>query len=203
MKIACALLLAGCTSVAPQTPQWTPLFDGESLAGWTETNFGAQGEVHVESGELIFEIGEPLTGVTWTGEFPSLDYEVELDATRLLGTDFFCGLTFPVGDSHCSLILGGWGGSLIGLSNVDGKDASENETRQYMGFEQNQSYHIRLRVTAHRIEAWVDGQQIVNQPSAGHIFSIRPEVVLSRPFGIASFRTATAVRNARMRRLDG
>ncbi len=178
------------------------MFDGESLVGWTETNFGAQGEVHVEDGELILEIGEPLTGVTWTGEFPSLDYEVELDATRLLGTDFFCGLTFPVGDSHCSLILGGWGGSLIGLSNVDGKDASENETRRYMGFEQDQSYHIRLRVTAQRIEAWVDGQQIVSQPSAGHTFSIRPEVQLSRPFGIASFLTATAVRNAKMRRLD-
>ncbi len=202
MKIACALLLAGCTSVAPQTPQWTPLFDGESLAGWAETNFGAQGEVHVESGELIFEIGEPLPGVTWTGECPSLDYEVELDVTRLLGTDFFCGLTFPVGDSHCSLILGGWGGSLIGLSNVDGKDASENETRRYMGFEQDQSYHIRLRVSAERIEAWVDGQQIVSQPSAGHTFSIRPEVELSRPFGIASYLTATAVRNVEMRRLD-
>lgn len=193
------LLLSGCAAPGP----WAPLFDGRSLSGWSETNFGGEGEVHVEDSSLILEIGGPLTGVTWTGDFPKIDYEVRLDAVRLLGSDFFCGLTFPVGDSHCSLILGGWGGSLVGLSNVDGYDASENQTRSYRTFEENRTYRVLLRVTSERIEAWVDGEPIVDQPVPGHTFSIRPEVYLSRPFGIASFTTAASISNLELRQLDG
>ncbi len=208
MRMACVLLLAvSCAGEPQEAPgnheaPWTSLFNGETLEGWTEVNFGAQGEIYIEDRRIILEMGEPLTGVTWTGEFPKLDYEVRLDAARLLGTDFFCGLTFPVGDGHCSLILGGWGGSLVGLSNVDRRDASENETRSYRGFATGQTYRIRLRVTTERIDAWVDGESIVSQLTAGHTFSIRPEVGLSRPFGIASFRTAAALSNLEMRRLD-
>ncbi len=215
MRLVCVLLLAcSCTGVVPPQDQesqgdqgnreanWTALFNGETLEGWSEVNFGGQGEVYIEDGRIILEMGEPLTGVTWTGEFPKLDYEVRLDAARLAGTDFFCGLTFPVGDGHCSLILGGWGGSLVGLSTVDRRDASENQTRSYRGFADDQTYRVHLRVTVERIEAWVDGELIVNQPTAGHTFGIRPEVGRSRPFGIASFRTAAALSNLGMRRLD-
>lgn len=179
------------------------MFDGNTTAGWTATPFGGEGEVHVDDGRLILENGEPLTGVTWTRDFPRDEYEVRLEAVRLLGTDFFCGLTFPVGDSHCSLILGGWGGSLVGLSNVDGRDASENVTRTYMAFTEGVTYRIRLRVTAESIQAWVDDEPIVDQPRDGHTFGLRPEVILSRPFGIASFATATALRGIEMRTLDG
>ena len=191
-----------CTAAGTEEAGWISLFDGDTLAGWTETNFGGQAEVHVEDGQLILENGDPLTGISWDGEFPRLDYEVRLEATRLLGTDFFCGLTFPVGDSYCSLILGGWGGSLVGLSNVDGHDASENATRSYMSFSEGQTYRIHLRVTTAAIQAWVDGEPIVDQPREGHTFGIRPEVLLSRPFGIASFATATALNGIQMRPLD-
>ena len=60
--------------------------------------------------------------------FPKVDYEVNLDAKRVAGNDFFCGITFPVGKRFCSLIVGGWGGATVGLSSIDGKDAAENET---------------------------------------------------------------------------
>lgn len=204
MKSVGLLLFAcACSTAGTEKAEWISLFDGDTLAGWTETNFGGQAEVHVEDGQLILENGEPLTGISWNGDFPRLDYEVRLDATRLLGTDFFCGLTFPVGDSYCSLILGGWGGSLVGLSNVDGHDASENVTRSYMSFSEGQTYRIRLRVTTAAIQAWVDGEPIVDQPREGHTFGIRPEVLLSRPFGIASFATATALSGIEMRPLDG
>jgi hypothetical protein len=68
-------------------------------------------------------MGSNLTGVTGTGEVPAGDYEIELQAMRLAGSDFFCGLMFPVQTDHCSLIVGGWGGALVGLSSLNFHDA--------------------------------------------------------------------------------
>ena len=56
------------------------------------------------------------------------DYEVTLEAMRVDGNDFFCGMTFPAGKDPCTLIVGGWGGTVVGLSSINGMDASENET---------------------------------------------------------------------------
>ena len=83
-----------------------------------------------------------------------IEYEVTLETRRIDGFDFFCGMTFPVEKSHCSLVLGGWGGSLTGLSSLDGFDASENETTGSMAFKEGKWYKIRLRVTPEKIEAW-------------------------------------------------
>ncbi len=93
------------------------LFDGKSLDGWKKTNFGGEGDVEVIDGQIILSMGYPMTGVTLAGgNLPTRNYEISLEAKRIEGTDFFCGLTFPVNDSHCSLIAGGWGGTLVGLS---------------------------------------------------------------------------------------
>lgn len=178
------------------------LFDGRTLAGWKVTDFGGQGEVRVEDGQLILEFGSPMTGVTWQRSFPKTDYEVELDAMRVDGDDFFCGLTFPVGEAPCSLILGGWGGATVGLSSIDGQDASDNETTSYQEFKPRQWYHVRLRVTPERIECWLDKQKIADVELAGKKISIRPEVELSRPFGIATWVTTGAIKNITLLRLD-
>src|ERR1035437_5641676 len=103
---------------------WTALFDGESLKGWRETPFSGRGEVQVKSGMIVIGKGH-LTGITWTGEFPRSHDEMRLEAARSEGSDFFAGVTFPVNDSFCSLISGGWGGSVVGLSSLDDEDASE------------------------------------------------------------------------------
>ena len=68
---------------------------------------------------------------------PRINYEVKLEARREEGSDFFCRLTFPVNDSFCALILGGWGGTVVGLSTIDGLDASEKETSRLMNFDLN------------------------------------------------------------------
>ena len=60
--------------------------------------------------------------MTWTKDFPKTDNELSLEAMRADGTDFSCGLTFPVGSSPCTLIVGGGGGSVVGLSSLDGPD---------------------------------------------------------------------------------
>ena len=181
---------------------WQSLFDGKTLQNWQVANFGGQGQVTVEDQWIVLDFGSDLTGITWTGELPRTNYELMLQAMRVDGSDFFCGLTFPVGDSYCSLIVGGWGGTVIGLSSIDGRDASENPTSQLMNFDSKRWYRVRLRVTEARIEAWIDARKVVDQEIAGHKISIRPEVELSRPLGIASWRTKAALRHVQMRRLQ-
>lgn len=182
---------------------WKKLFDGQTLQNWRATNFGGEGNVGVEEGQVILEMGNDLTGISWREAFPTVSYEVSLEARRLAGNDFFCGMTFPVGDSPCSLILGGWGGTVVGLSSIDGRDASENETGQLMNFEQGQWYLVRLRVTELKIEAWINEKKVIDLATAHHKISIRPEVELSRPFGIASWRTKAGLRDIKMRRVEG
>src|SRR5215467_3675876 len=112
---------------------WKSLFDGKTLTGWRLTEFVGRAEVQCESGLLVLNMGDPFTGINWTNEIPKINYEVAFDAMRVSGSDFFCGLTVPVRDSFCSLIVGGWGGSLLGISSLDGGDASENETTKSVG----------------------------------------------------------------------
>tara|TARA_R110002111_G_scaffold2705_4_gene18008 strand:+ start:111863 stop:112642 length:780 start_codon:yes stop_codon:yes gene_type:complete len=185
------------------SPQWVSLFNGKNLDGWKTPQFGGEGEVHVKDGNLILEMGVDLTGVTLTDakKMPLTNFEVELEAKRVDGTDFFCGLTFPVKKDPCSFILGGWGGSLCGISSIDGEDASQNGTTTFQTFKKNQWYKIRLQVTDHKIQAWLDEKQIVDQNLKDRKISIRHEVELSKPFGITSFATTAALKNIRVRKL--
>ncbi len=182
---------------------WKALFDGLSIDGWTETKFAGRGEVQVESGLLVLNMGDPFTGVNYTNEFPKINYELALDAMRLAGSDFFCGLTLPVGDSFCSLIVGGWGGSLVGISSLDGMDASENETTKYMSFEQGRWYRIRMRITEGRIEGWIDDEKLINVLTKDRKISLRPgEIEMSKPMGIASWQTTGVLRQIKLRRVE-
>jgi hypothetical protein len=174
------------------------IFDGKSLSGWEITNFGPQGPVYVSGGDLILGMGEGCTGVTWKGAFPPVNYEVNLDAKKIEGNDFFCGMTFPVGKDPCTLIVGGWGGTTVGLSSIDGDDASGNSTTTLMKFDKNRWYHIRLTVTDKVIRAWIDTLKVVDFEIGNKKLSIRPEVELSRPFGITSWNTTAALRNIRV-----
>ena len=178
------------------------LFDGKSLQNWKVTDFAGHGDVLVENGTIVLDTGNDLTGINFTGDLPRMNYEVELEAMKVLGDDFFCGVTFPVGKACCTFIAGGWGGGVVGVSSIDGNDASENETTQAMNFEKNRWYKIRLRVTPPRIEAWIDNEPVVNVETEGKSIGMRAgEIELSQPFGIASFRTRAALRNITLRRL--
>lgn len=192
--------------VKPKTPAtvatngWTNLFDDKTLKGWKETQFAGKGEVRVEKGQIILEMGY-MTGITWTGDLPRINYELELEAMRVEGSDFFCGLTFPVGEDPCSLIVGGWGGGVVGLSSLDGEDASSNETTQYLSFEKGRWYKIRLKVVPGKIQTWIDGDKVVDVDTTGRKISIRVEVEESKPLGIATWSTTGALRNIRLRKL--
>jgi hypothetical protein len=180
------------------------LFDGKTLKGWRvmdKIDFERHGDVKVKDGELILEEGQSMTGISWKGEFPKMDYEVTLEARRIKGYDFFCGMTFPVNKSHCSLILGGWGGSLTGISSIDGFDASENDTTDTMEFKEGQWYKIRLRVTKDKMEAWVDKEQILEFEHKGRQLSLRWEMEDMPPFGLATYETTAGYRNIIVKRL--
>jgi hypothetical protein len=142
-----------------------------------------------------------MTGVTLSRKIPKENYELELDAMRVDGSDFFCGLTFPVKAEHCSLIVGGWGGGVVGLSSLGGMDASENETGTYREFENGKWYHIKLRVTAQRITTWIDGKEVIDADVRDRGLSTRLEVEWSKPFGIATWQTAGAIRKVRVREM--
>jgi hypothetical protein len=187
---------------APAAAGWKPLFDGRTLTGWQPTDFAGRGEVVVTNGEIHLETGF-MTGVTWTNaaELPRSNYEISLEAMRVDGSDFFCGLTFPVGKDPCSFIVGGWGGGVVGLSSLDGEDASQNETTKYLSFKNGQWFQIRVRVTDAKIEAWIDTEKMVDVILADKSISIRPEVEASKPLGIASWNTSAALRRIRIRRL--
>ena len=182
---------------------WRTLFDGKSLKGWRVTPFDEGGKVEVHNGLLSFTKGDPFVGVNYTNEIPKVNYEVVLDAMSISGGDFFCGLTFPVKDSFCSLIVGGWGGSVVGLSSLDGADASENETTQFVSFEAGRWYRIRLRVTEHKIEAWIEQKKVVDVVITGRKLSLRiGEILMSKPLGLASYSTSAVYRGIKIREVS-
>jgi hypothetical protein len=181
---------------------WVSLFDGKTLAGWKKTNFGGEGDVEVKDGAIVMGVGSDMTGIHTDRALPKINYEVELEAQRVDGSDFFCGLTFPVKKDPCSLIVGGWGGGVCGLSSIDDMDASENDTTTYETFKNKTLYKIRLKVSDKKIEAWIDGKLILEQDLEGKKIGIRYEVEPSKPFGFACWQTTAALRNIRIRSLE-
>ena len=130
-----------------------------------------------------------------------MNYEISFDAMRRDGSDFFCGLTFPVGSNSCSLIAGGWGGGTVGLSNIDSEDASSNETTSSMNFANNRWFHFRVRVEPAKIQAWIDEDRVVNLDTTERRIGLRLEMEACVPLGLATWNTAAAWKNLQLKKL--
>ncbi|MEW4452801.1 DUF1080 domain-containing protein [Bremerella sp. JC817] len=171
------------------------LFDGKSMDLWNVPEFGGEGEVSLKEGVITMGQGVMLTGITYkNNDLPRNNYELTWEARRTMGIDFFAAATFPVKDSHCSFINGGWGGAVVGLSSIDGVDASENETTQYVAFDDNKWYRFKVRVTDKKIEAWIDDKQVVDANIEGKKISTRNEVTLSQPLGFSAWQSSAEIR---------
>jgi hypothetical protein len=184
------------------SPTARSLFNGRDLNGWRvidKYDFVRHGKVIVEDSTIVLNAGTPATGISTTRAFPRVDYEVSLEAKRIEGSDFFCGMTFPVKDDYLSLVIGGWGGGVTGISNLDNMAAVENDTTNFQEFEQGRWYKIRLRVTKEKVEAWIDDAQIVDVELKERKLSIWWEQEPVRPFGIASWHTKAALRKIRLK----
>ena len=186
---------------ADMSPGEVSLFDGKTLGLWKITDFGGQGKVYAKDDTLRLEMGNDMTGVTWSGPVLTMNYEINLDVMRVDGNDFFCGLTFPVEKNYVSFVVGGWGGYVCGISCVDYYDASENETSKAGEFESNKWYHIRVRVTPGKIQCWIDDEEYVNLDTKGKKLDVRLEMEDSKPIGIATWRTASAIKNIYLTKL--
>jgi Domain of Unknown Function (DUF1080) len=197
-----AVLVANFSALA-QVPNPQPLFDGKSLVGWKVTDFGGEGEVNVQEGVIVMKMGQPLTGITWKDgdKIPTDNYEVTLQAMKRKGDDFFCALTFPVRDSHASFVIGGWAGTVVGLSNIDGLDASENETTQYEKLDHNKWHAVRVRVADGKIECWLNDKQMVDVELKNKRINTRIEVDPSRPLGVCCYNTESGLKDLKLRRL--
>jgi len=189
---------------APTKKQGKALFDGKSLKGWKKIDFGGTGDIEVDDGEIILYTGELLTGLKWDGEVPyKTNYEISLDAMRIDGVDFFCALTFPIAGAHSTFVVGGWGGSLVGISSIDDMDASENSTGSVQKLEDKQWYKLRVRVTDTRLDAWIDEKQVVKLLHTGRRMGMRfGEIEECVPIGIATFQTKAAIKNIRIKSVE-
>jgi hypothetical protein len=143
-----------------------------------------------------------MTGVNYTGTLPKANYELRMEAQRSEGSDFFAGITFPINDSFLTWINGGWGGTVVGLSSIDGNDASENETSVSRDFQRGRWYRLWFAVTPDRVRAWIDDELVIDVTLTNREVSLRPgEIELSKPFGIATYNTTSRIRKIEWRPL--
>ena len=203
-------LIAAATSVAysADAPKPVVLFDGQSLTDWESVDNGGSGAVELQDGEMIIRQGESLSGAVYKKAkgLPLTNYEITAETMRIEGADFFCGLTFPVGDvkTCLTLVLGGWGGSVTGISSIDGMDASENNTSSYQRYKDNQWYKVKLRVTPKEIHVWVDGKEVINTDIEGKKLGLRPGPIESyAPLSFTTYQTTAAIRNVQFTPLTG
>jgi len=192
------LFLAGCDSgkpVAEIQNDWTEL-----SGSWVGVEGGA---VEETGGVISLAFGEALTAAKWQGEIPKRPFEIEFEARRVNGSDFFAALTFPArGENECvTFLAGGWGGAVVGISSIDDEDASKNETRTVRKFETGVWYRFRLVRVGEKFEAWIDDEKVIDVSTEGKRLSLRPgPISVCAPFGIASWQSAGEIRGMRWRK---
>ncbi len=178
------------------------LFNGKSLEGWKKSDFYKAGEVKVEDGLIIMSKSVSMSGITSTRQdLPTTDFELSYEAMRLAGRDFFAAATFPVGKSYITLVNGGWGGGVTGLSSLDGMDASENETTRSFRYQDRTWYRFRVRVTDKMIRCLIDDKEILAVAHRNRRVATRIETRRSQPLGFATWESTGAVRHIEIRPL--
>jgi hypothetical protein len=187
--------------------EWKLLAD-EFASSWQASGIAEEGRVSIQSGEIDLQPGQPMTGTRldaqkWkTAGLPVTRYTIEYEAMRVAGNDFFGTVTFPVNESHVSLVIGGWGGTLVGISSIDDMDASENSTRGNAYFENNRWHKVSIEVRDDELRAWINDKLFVNTSTKGRKLGLRTgDIEKCLPFGFACYATQSRIRNVLIRRL--
>jgi hypothetical protein len=196
------------TSCGPSEPRIIDLLAENRREAWSAAGIPDQGAVRVTASQLEIDAGKPMSGARfsgWVGDpFPATDYRIEYSAMRTGGRDIFGMVTFPVGDldTHATFVIGGWGGTVTGISNIDFSDANENQTRGELPFENDRWYHVTIEVRPDVLRAWVDDRLVVNVSIKGRHISLRPGYVdHCLPFGFATWGSSAALREIRVTKL--
>jgi hypothetical protein len=189
----------------PRRSEWK-LLSAEFASSWKAAGMAEEGFISIKDGEISLQPGQPMTGVrfeAWdSARLPLTRYAIEYEAMRVEGNDFFGTVTFPVHDSHVSLVIGGWGGTLVGISSIDDLDASENATTGNAFFKNNEWHQVRVEVRDDDLRVWIGGKLFVNVSTKGHKLGLRPgDIEKCVPFGFASYATQARIRGVIIRRL--
>ena len=149
---------------------------------------------------MTLATGNPMTGVTCERvDLPKTNYTLTFEARRTAGNDFFAAATFPVGSSFVTLVNGGWGGSVTGLSLVNGANASENATNHFVKYQNDIWYTFEIQVTDSAIRCLVDGKEVFVLDHADTQLTTRIETRGNQPLGFASYRSAGEIRNIKVK----
>lgn len=198
------MVLASCDplSMQPSEPRAWSLLDGDFARAWQPAAIPGQGKAQIQDGQAALEGGNPMTGLRFEdweqAGLPLQDYSISCEAMRVEGGDFFCALTFPVRriDTCATLIVGGWGGGLVGVSSIDGADASDNATRSEQRFENGRWYRLKLEIREDTLKAWIDDRLVINTSIKGRVISLRAGYIEKcAPFGLATYGTTGKVRH--------
>jgi hypothetical protein len=101
-----------------------------------------------------------------------------------------------------TLIVGGWGGSLVGISCIDDKDASENDSQKTHAFMTDVWYPIRLVREGESIKVWINGEKLIDIDTSGKSLSLRQGGIEEcAPFGLATWQTTARIKDIRWRGL--
>lgn len=187
--------------------EWT-LTDASQGPGWQQSGIPDEGRISVKDGELSLSPGQPMTGAKfapWTAAgLPETNYRISYEAMRVEGRDIFGMCTFPVGShqSHATFVIGGWGGTVTGISSIDFLDASENQTRVEQVFESNRWYRVRIEVRPEDLRVWINDRPVVNASIKGKKITLRQgDIDHCLPFGFATWNTAGKIRKVLIQRL--
>jgi len=200
MKMMLALIgVLGVCGVGATEP--IKLFNGKDLSGWKVVDYHRGGEVKVlPDGTVSCAAGNPFSGIAYTNPVPTMSYELQLEVMRVEGSDFFVGLTIPIEESFCTVIIGGWGGGLCGISCVNYMDASENQWTRGVSFENNKWHTLRVRVMPNVLQVFLDEKQTYHarvEWEKASQFSLRSgsDIDKAKPLGLVSYQTHAKWRN--------
>ena len=191
-----------------ETPIRGELFAPPLIDHWETAKMDSPGGIQREADGFTLRAGSPMTGIvfpTWEQDgLPLTDYRLTYEAMRVSGGDFFGSATFPVGSrERCvTFVLGGWGGTQVGISSIDGYDASENPTGSSQHFENGRWYRIRIEVREESLQVWLDDKPLVSFNPKGRQLSLRGgEIAKCVPLGFATYGTEGRVRACVVQRL--
>jgi acyl-homoserine lactone acylase PvdQ len=213
ITFALAVLATLMTTVGCSPPSSSPaapvdLLDGQWAPHWRPAGIPDEGAVTVKEAELHLAAGQPMTGakfVAWQApQLPLTNYRITYEAMRVEGDDAFGMVSFPVNkaDTHATFVLGGWGGTVTGISSIDYSDANENQTRAEQRFANGRWYRVKVEVREDDLRAWIDDKLVVNVSIKGRHISLRPGFIdHCLPFGFATYATAARIRKVFVERL--
>ena len=196
MRPLIAVLVCVAAVAQPKAGEWQSMFDGKTLQGWRETAFTGRGKVRVENGTIVLGPGAPMTGVTFTGEFPKSNYEVRFEARTNRRQRFLCQphvsggrLVLYLGDRRVGrryrrTFQPGW------LGRQRQRDADVLRFREGALVRFPPAGHAR---TNHGLDRRQADRQRARSPAA-RLACAPARFKLSAPFGFASYGTTGALR---------